>query len=97
MKAVLKSIEKGVSRFDGKTPIVEFTCEVEKKDGSKEIVSGSYSEKYARDYFAYCNVKTKDLVGKEVEVSLDIHYMNVLDSDGKPIRMPKKANNELDF
>lgn len=97
MKAVLKEIKSGVSRFDKKTPVVEFACDVTKEDGSKELVHGSFSEQYARDYFTFCNVKTKDLVGKEVEVVMEIKFMNVLDSDGKPIRMPKRNSNELDF
>jgi len=97
MRAVLKMIKSAVSKYDKKTPIVEFACDVKKEDGSTELVYGSFSEKYARDYFQHCNVKTKDLVGKEVEVSMEIKYMNVLDADGKPIRMPKKDSSELDF
>lgn len=105
MRAILKVIKPGFSMINGnKKPLAVFKCEYE--EGGKTIsVWGAYSESYARDYFKYCGVLTKDLVGKEVEIILGsykdkegkekpkIKFLNVLDKNDKPIVMPK----ELDF
>lgn len=116
MKGKLKKIEiKELKTKDGKKfKKVEFTCDVAVDDkGTIRTLKGSYSEEFARKYFAYCEVKTKDLIGKEVEcitakrayqndkgeerITQFIRFLNVLDTDGNPIIMPKEDTTPLDF
>lgn len=115
MKAKLIKIEKKeLKTKDGKNKfnVIEFTCDVKINDkGDIKTYKGSYGEEFARKYFAYCNVKTKDLIGKTVDVSTAkrsyeyngetrtvtyIKFLNVLDEDGQVIRMPKE-DTPLDF
>lgn len=116
MKAKLKKIErKEYKTKDGKQKFskIEFTCDVQvDAKGTVKTLKGSYSEEFARKYFEYCNVKTKDLIGETVEVVLAkrsysnekgedrtvtfIKFLNVL-KDGKPVIMPKAEGEELDF
>ena len=93
--------------------LLEFVVDVKINDkGDIKTLKGSYGEEYARKYLGYCGVKTKDLIGKEVEVSLAkreyekegerrtinyIKYMNVLDENGKAIYMPKDDEEGVDF
>lgn len=117
MKGILKKIElKECVTKDKKSKFrrVEFVCDI-KVDvkGNIKTLRGSYSEEFAKKYFGYCGVKTKDLIGKEVEcitgkreyendkgekrVIQFVKFMNVLDADGNPIIMPKEDVKELDF
>lgn len=97
-----------------KFKIVEFTCDVKVDDkGNIKTLKGSYSEEFAKKYFAYCEVKTKDLIGKDVDcvtakrewendkgekrIVTFIRFMNVLDEYGNPIVMPKEGTEVLDF
>lgn len=117
MKGKLKKIElKTYKTKDGKKSFnkVEFTCDVNiDENGTIKTLKGSYSEDFARKYFSYCNVKTKDLIGKEVECIVSkrayendkgeervvnfIRFLNVLDGVGNPIIMPKDDAEDLDF
>lgn len=116
MKGTLKKIElKTYSTKDKRSfSKVEFTCDVQiDEKGNIKTLKGSYSEDFARKYFAYCKVETKDLIGKQVDCILSkrayendkgeerivtfIRFMNVLDKDGKPIIMPKVDQETLDF
>lgn len=116
MKATLKKIElKELKTKDGKKfNKVEFTCDVKIDDkGTIKTLKGNYSEDYAKRYFKYCGVLTKDLIGKEVDVILAkrvysndkgeertitfIRFLNVLDAEGNAIIMPKESQKELDF
>ena len=117
MKGKLKKIElKTFKTKDGKKSFnkVEFTCDVTIDDkGTIKTLKGSYSEDFARKYFAYCGIKTKDLIGKEVECIVSkrayendkgeervvnfIRFLNVLDADGNAIIMPKENADDLDF
>ena len=117
MKGTLKKIElKTYSTKDNKRSFskVEFTCDVQIDDkGSIKTLKGSYSEDFARKYFAFCNVKTKDLIGQQVDCVISkrayendkgeerivnfIRFLNVLDANGKPIVMPKDSQETLDF
>lgn len=116
MEAKLKKIErKEYMTKDGKKKFtkIEFTCDVQTDSkGNIKTLKGSYSEDFARRYFAFCNVQTKDLVGEKVDVVLAkrsyqnekgeertttfIKFLNVL-KDGKPVIMPKDENGILDF
>lgn len=116
MKGILKKIElKEYTTKDNKKKFkkVEFTCDVKiDEKGNIKTLKGSYGEEFARKYFEYCNVKTKDLIGKEVEcvtskksfekdgetkIVTYIKFLNVLDKDGNVIIMPKDSQQELDF
>ena len=114
MKAILKKIELKEFKTKKKKKFnkVEFTCDVKVNDkGDIKTYKGSYNEQFARDYFAFCGVKTKDLVGKEVDVALAkreyesngetkvinyIKFLNVLNEEKQPIFM-KKDKTEIDF
>ncbi len=116
MRGKLKKIElREFKTKDGKKTFrkVEFTCDVKiDSKGNIKTLKGSYSEDYARKYFAYCGVLTKDLVGKEVECITAkrsyendkgeertvefIRFLNCLDESGNEIIMPKDSV-ELDF
>lgn len=117
MKGKLKKIElKEFTTRDGKKKFkkVVFTCDVQVDEaGTIKTLTGSYSEDYAKKYFDYCEVKTKDLIGKEVECVIAkrgyqndkgedrvvsfIRFMNVIGPDGTPIIMPKEDVEDLDF
>ena len=117
MKGKLKKIElKEFKTKDGKKTFkkVEFTCDVFIDDkGIIKTLKGSYSEDFARRYFAFCGVKSKDLIGKDVECVISkrayendkgeeravnfIRFLNVLDHEGNPIIMPKDDIEDLDF
>lgn len=110
MKGILKSVElvEYTNKEKGnKFKKLNFTCDCENAKGDIITLKGSYSEEYARKYFAYCNLKTKDAIGKEVEVVTArkkivfedgervytyIKFMNFLDKDGKPIIMKKEES-----
>lgn len=115
MKAFLKKLElKTFKTTDGKQfKKLEFTCDVEINDkGDIRTCKGSYSEDYARKYFAYCGTTTKEAIGREVNVTLSkrnytaqngeirtltyIKFMNFLDEKGNVIIIPK-ADSDLDF
>lgn len=116
MKGKVKKIElkEFKTKDNKKFKKLEFTCDVQIDDkGIIKTLKGSYSEEFARKYLNYCNVKTKDLIGKEVECVISkrayendkgeeriinfIRFLNVIDADGKPIIMPREDVEELDF
>ena len=116
MKGVLKEIKKIdlKSKNGQKFSKIEFTCDVKVNDkGDIKTLKGNYGEDFAKKYFGFCNVKTKDLIGKDVEcilakrewekdgvrrITTYIKYLNVLDENGKVILLPKEeTNEELDF
>lgn len=79
-----------------------FRCEAQVDENVITTYSGSYSEDYARKYFEYCGVEAKNLVGTEVDITLDkneksgkdyIRFMNCLDKEGNAIIMSKTSNN----
>ena len=81
--------------------------------GDIKTVKGSLSEDYARKYFKYCGVTTKDLVGKNVDVTLAkraytddegnerqvtyAKFINVLNDEVHAIIMPKDDATTIDF
>ena len=90
------------------------TIDVKLNDrGDIKTVKGSLSEDYARKYFKYCGVTTKDLVGQNVDVTLakrayndDVgnerqvtyaKFINVLNDEGHAIIMPKDDATTIDF
>jgi hypothetical protein len=116
MKGILKSIKRKEYKTAKGTKFskVEFTCDVKmNEEGDVKTLKGSYGEEFARKYFTHCGILTKDLVGKEVEVTVAkksfesegemktyqyIKYLNVLDKDGKAIYLPKENKEDtLDY
>lgn len=116
MRGIVKKFELRTCETKDKKnkfKLLEFVVDVKINDkGDIKTLKGSYGEEYARKYLAFCGVKTKDLIGKEVEVSLAkreyekdgerrtinyIKYMNVLDENGEPIYMPKDDEEGVDF
>jgi hypothetical protein len=116
MKGILKSIKRKEYKTNKGTKFskVEFTCDVKvNENGDVKTLKGSYGEEFARKYFTHCGVLTKDLIGKEVEVTIAkksyeqegemrtyqyIKYLNVLDSEGKVIYLPKENKDDaLDY
>lgn len=116
MLGKLRKIErKECKTKDGKKfNKIVFECDIKINDkGDIKTLRGAYSEDYAKKYFAYCNVKTKDVIGQEVEcvnakrsytnaeglerIINYIKFMNLLDKDGKPIIMPSETSSELEF
>lgn len=90
------------------------TIDVKLNDsGDIKTVKGSLSEEYARKYFNYCGVTTKDLVGQNVDVTLAkraytddegnerqvtyAKFINVLNDEGHAIIMPKDDATTIDF
>ena len=115
MKGILRKIEKKEfkTREGKKFAKIEFTCDVIVDDkGTIKTRRGSYSEEFARKYFKFCGVETKDVIGQDVECVLAkraytdgegnerivefIRFLNLLDKDGKAIVMPKEENS-IDF
>lgn len=116
MKGILKSIKRKEYKTSKGTKFskVEFTCDVKvNENGDVKTLKGSYGEEFARKYFTHCGVLTKDLIGKEVEVTIAkksyeqegemrtyqyIKYLNVLDAEGKAIYLPKEDKDDaLDY
>ena len=116
MKGILREVKliECKNEAGAKFKLFEFKADVKINDkGDVKTLKGSYGEEFAKKYFTYCGVKTKDLIGKEVEVVVAkrsyekdgetrvvnyIKYLNVLDSEGKPIYLPKDdEESELDF
>lgn len=116
MKGILKTITKKEFKTQkgSKFTKVEFTCDVKiNEQGDVKTLKGSYGEDFARKYFTFCGVKTKDLIGKEVEVTTAkksyevdgemrtynyIKFLNVIGEDGKAIYLPKdNADDDIDF
>lgn len=116
MRGILKSIKRNEYKTAKGTKFskVEFTCDVKVNEkGEIKTLKGSYGEEFARKYFTHCGVLTKDLIGKEVEVTVVkrsyekdgemrtyqyIKYLNVIGADGNPIYLPKEnKEDELDY
>lgn len=89
-----------------------FTVDVEKENKDIITLKGNMSEDYARKYFAHCNLKTKDAIGKTVDVVTArrkyvaeneertytyIKYLNFVDENGKPIIMPDNKKQVTDL
>lgn len=106
--------QKGENRGK-KFSLMKFKVEVEVNSSKREIKTydGSMSVEYARKYFAYCNLTSKDAIGKPVEVTLrsrkftaqdgvertftEVKYLNFLDESGDPIRLPKDDTENAPF
>lgn len=118
MRAIIKKYElkeyvasKGANKGQ-KFRILKVTVETKDDKGVVKTYHGSLGEQYAKDYFAYCGVKTVDTIGKECDVSLqrrtytdgdgnehritEIKFFNLLDDNGNAIIKPKD-NSSLDI
>lgn len=111
MRGIIKGFKiRKVETKDGKSfEMLDYTADIVINDkGEIKTLKGSMSVEYARKYFAYCGVKTADLVNKEVAVTLAkrkyenadgeertvnfIKYLNVLNDEGEPIYMNKDTD-----
>lgn len=108
MKAIIRKIGvKHIQATNGqKFDKVRIECDVIMEDGRVKSRGSEMSMDYAKKYFNFCNISSKDAVGMEVDVVLqkraftgqdgethtfeEIRYLNFLDKDGKPIIMPKE-------
>lgn len=114
MKGILKKVELREFKTSEGKKFKKFLFEVDCiiKDDEIKTLKGSYSEEFARKYFEYCGVKTKELIGKEVGVVTAkktvikenqritftfIKFINVIDEYGNPIYLPRESEGELDF
>lgn len=115
MKGIVKKIElKECQTKDKKNKfkLLEFTCDIKINDkGEIKTMRGSWGEDYAKKYLAFCGLKSKQLIGMEVDCTIAkreyekegetrtinfIKFMNILDSEGNPIYLPKD-DEEIDF
>lgn len=113
MKGILKSIEKKEfkTREGRKFEKVVITCDVMLGNKANDVrtYNGSLGIDYAKKYFEFAGVKSKELVGKEVGIVLAkrayqdsegnnktyeyIKYINILDAQGNAIVMPSEKTN----
>lgn len=113
MKAVLKKIEKRdcKTKAGQKFSVIDYTCEVEVNDsGDIKILKGSMNIDYAKKYFEFCKITSKEAINKDVNVViakrkysdsngadhivLYIKFLNFLDKDGNIIVMNTKKDEE---
>lgn len=105
---VVKNGENKGKKFD----MLDYTVEIVNDKGDVKTRKGSMSVEYARKYFAYCGVKTSDVVGGTVEVVLAkrryeidgeertteyVKFLNCVDENGKAIIMRKEEEKEINF
>lgn len=109
---ITKILKKECTTSDGKKfSVLDISCNVLWNEESGEIkqLKSSMSLDYAKKYFEYCHMSTKDAIGKKVNVIVSkkeitkkdgtvgiytfIKYLNFLDENDKPIIMPKEENN----
>lgn len=116
MKATIKKIsQKNIKTTTGKLFskfVIE--CDVTMNDkGEIRTYRSEMSMEYAKKYFTFCGVPSKDLIGKPCEVTLrkrgyttadgeertitDIKYLNLLDDEGKPMIMVSENAVTADF
>lgn len=107
MKATIKRIaKKDIATKSGKK-FSKFVVEADvvvNENGEIRTYRSEMSMDYAKAYFEYCGVSSKDLVGRHCDVTLrkrafttadgqeryvtEIKYLNLLDAEGKSIIMP---------
>ena len=109
----VKKVElKNCVRKDNKQKfnVFEFTCDVKIDDkGEIKTLKGSWSEDYAKKYLAFMNLKSKDMIGKELIVTIAkreytkddetrtityIKYAHFIDEKGNPIYLPKDGESD---
>lgn len=113
MKARIKKImKKDCTTADGKKfSVLDIVCDVVVNDkGEIKVLKASMSMDYAKRYFNYCGISTKDAIGKTVEVVTAkkefigndgsnriynyIKFLNFLNEENQPIIMPKKDDSD---
>ena len=97
MKAILREVKlvECKNSTGAKFRLVEFKADVKINDkGDVKTLKGSYGEEFAKKYFTYCGVKTKDLIGKEVECVL---AKRSYEKDGVKKFIPEIVAHEIEF
>lgn len=109
MKAIIRNVSKKTisTRTGTKFDKIVILCDVV-NDKTKEVkqYKSEMSVDYAKRYFKFCGLSSKDLPGKECDATLrrrqfttkegneayvtEIKYLNVLDEHGEPIIMRNK-------
>lgn len=116
MKATItKIMKKECTTTDGKKfSVIDIKCDVVINDkGDVRSLTSSMSMDYAKKYFNYCNVTSKQAIGMTVSVVAAkkvfktkddeertynyIKFLNFLDSEGNPIIMPKDNDENIGF
>ena len=106
MKGIIKKIEKkDYKTSQGKSfSKIVITCDVEVNDiGDIKTLKATYSPDFAKKYFEYCKISSKQAINKDVNVVVAkknyednngnsktysyIKFLNFLDEDGEPIIM----------
>lgn len=118
MKGVVKSVKletfdvkKGENKGKKFSKIV-ISCDVTDEKNDVVTLKASLTPDYAKKYFGYCKVSSRELVGKEVDVVVSrrsfkddegiektfryIKFVNCLDENGKPIIMPKEDSDKVE-
>lgn len=109
---ITKILKKDCTTSDGKKfSVLDITCNVlwDEERGEIKQLKSSMSLDYAKKYFEYCHITTKDAIGKKVNVIVSkkeftkkdgtnriytfIKYLNFLDENNNPIIMPKEESN----
>lgn len=116
MKATIKKIsQKNIKTQTGKQFskfVIECDVLVNEK-GEIRTYRSEMSMDYAKRYFQFCGVPSRELVGKDCEVTLrkraytaadgtprtitEIKYLNLIDDAGNPIIMPTETTETTDF
>lgn len=116
MKGIIRKIDlvtrnkKNGGKFNQVVMTVDVITDEEK--GIVKTRLAYLSEEYAKKYASFVGLSSKDMIGKNVSVSLEkriyekdgvekvsetIKYINFLDENNQPIIMPKDGDNKLDF
>lgn len=114
MKGIIKKIEKREFKTkEGKKFCkIITTCDIIDEKGLVRTLKNDMNEEYAKRYYEFCGLTTRDAIGKEVECVIwkktyrkedetryysFIKYLNFLDEKGAPKIMRGEDNLELDF
>lgn len=117
MKATIKRVSMKtveVKATGVKFDKVVITCDVHLPDSDRVLTKNAeMSVDWAKKYFGYCGLSSRDLPGMPCEVTMqkraftnqdgidctvnEIKYLNMLDADGKPIILRKEPEKEMPF
>lgn len=116
MKAIIRKITmKKVNTKDGRQfDKIRIECDcIEPETNRVRTRAAEMSLEYAKDYFNYCGISSKQAIGMEVSVTMqkrafndangelrtfeEIKYVNFLDENGNAIIMNKKEECERPF
>lgn len=111
MKAIIKNIaKKTITTKDGRKfdkIVISADVVINDKNGEVRTYKSEMSVDYAKRYFAFCGLSSKELPGRECDVTLrkrefqtkegetryvtEIKYLNMIGADGLPVIMKNKT------